>query len=81
VALPADPRLEELCELAQSAARGKGHDLGGWTGDGDAEVARTATCARCGRRVHVRVGAGMTGMAGAALTEPCAQAREAGAQR
>jgi hypothetical protein len=67
-----DVRLDELVRLAAVAAGRKGHDVRDWTADPPgAEDARTATCSRCGRTLHVRVGEGMTGMAGTALTERC----------
>jgi hypothetical protein len=64
-----DPRLDELCRLAVSVSEAKGHKIGEWTEDG--ACARRATCGRCGRPLYARVGEGMTGMAGAALTQPC----------
>jgi hypothetical protein len=72
VSSQADPRLHELCDLAAAAAERKGHDLGEWEDDRASDVhARRTTCRRCGRAVYVRLGDGMTGMAGAALTERC----------
>jgi hypothetical protein len=67
-----DVALDELVRLASVAAGRKGHEIREWAADPPgAEDARRATCNRCGRALYVRVGAGMTGMAGAALTERC----------
>jgi hypothetical protein len=66
-----DLRLDELVRLAAAAAARKGHDVGDWTTDPPGADARRGTCSRCGRTLYVRVGEGMTGMAGAALAERC----------
>jgi hypothetical protein len=67
-----DVSLDELVRLASTAAARKGHNVRDWTADPPgSEDARRGTCSRCGRTLYVRVGAGMTGMAGTALTEPC----------
>jgi hypothetical protein len=67
-----DPRLDELCLLAVTAAGRKGHDVRDWTDDPAAGAsARRATCHRCGLPLYVRLEEGMTGIAGAALAQPC----------
>jgi hypothetical protein len=67
-----DLRLDELCRLALPVAAAKGHELREWTTEPeDGEHARHTTCSRCGRSLYVRVGAGMSGMSGPALTETC----------
>ena len=72
VASTLDPRLEELCRLAGSAAASKGHQIGEWTPPpGADEQSRRANCQKCGMELSVRVGEGMTGMAGQALRSPC----------
>jgi uncharacterized membrane protein len=72
VAASADFGLDELRAAAATAATRRGHVLGPWEADASAERdAQAATCQRCGRRVYVRVGAGMSGLAGTAITEAC----------
>jgi hypothetical protein len=72
VSSQADPRLDELCDLAVAAAGRKGHEVREWEDDSASDVhARRTTCRRCGRSLYVRLGTGMTGMAGTALTERC----------
>jgi hypothetical protein len=71
VGASADPDLDELCRIAAEASRGRGHELGDWTDDAAGGSARHARCATCGRIAYVRVGEGMTGLAGDALRERC----------
>jgi hypothetical protein len=66
-----DPRLEELCRLAASTAALKGHDIGDWVPGRADEQSRRATCQKCGMELSVRVGEGMTGIAGPALRGLC----------
>jgi hypothetical protein len=64
--------LDDLCRNAADAARGRGHDLGGWVAPpGDEDVARTAACRRCGRVGYVRAESGFAGAAGPLFSEPC----------
>jgi hypothetical protein len=72
VGAKADLRLADLCRLAAATAARNGHEISRWSEirDGSDDV-RRGSCDKCGRRLDVRVGTGMTGMAGAALTEPC----------
>lgn len=73
-------RLNELRQVAEDAVSARGHKVGAWTAPSGAdELESRATCSRCGRVVYVRVGSGMKGMAGAALTERCGQPVAAGA--
>jgi hypothetical protein len=67
--VPSSADLDELCRIAGEAASRKGHEIPTWTPDSPA--ARRGTCVRCGRIIYVRIGGGMTGMAGAALSEAC----------
>jgi hypothetical protein len=71
VGAPTDPDLDELCRIAAEAARRRGHELGDWA-EPEGGSARQAACASCGRVAYVRVGEGMTGLAGDALFEQCA---------
>jgi hypothetical protein len=65
--------IEALCQMASRTAHSRGHDIDGWQrADGTNGVARTATCRRCGRAVHVRAEGTLKGAAGRALTEDCA---------
>jgi hypothetical protein len=67
-----DLRRDELCRLAAAAAARKGHAIIEWSADRSQDDSeRHGTCRACGRPVYVRVGKGMTGMSGTALTEPC----------
>jgi hypothetical protein len=64
--------LDDVCGMAAVAAREQGHELGAWRAPpGEENVARTATCVRCGRLAYVRSESGLAGAAGEALTEPC----------
>jgi hypothetical protein len=66
------PELDQLCLIAASAAERRGHDLRGWeTPAGEDETGRRALCRRCGSVAYVRVGKGMSGLAGEALLERC----------
>jgi hypothetical protein len=69
---PAADRLNELCRVAEGAAKARGHELGQWQARrGEEERERRSVCSRCGRVAYVRLGGGMTGVAGAALMERC----------
>jgi hypothetical protein len=65
-------QLHDVCDMAEEAARVRGHDLGGWAAvPGEEAVARAATCLRCGRTAYVRSESGLAGAGGAALSEQC----------
>jgi hypothetical protein len=64
--------LDELCRIASAAMQARGHVIELWVAPpGEEATARRAVCRRCGRSVNVRAEHGMTGVAGAALTERC----------
>lgn len=66
------PELDQLCLIAASAAERRGHDLRAWeTPAGESDTGRRAVCRRCRKVVYVRVGKGMSGLAGEALLERC----------
>lgn len=71
-----DPRVDDLCRLGEAAASRKGHTLGDWAQDQGDDSGLTATCVRCGRIAYVRLGSGMTGMAGPAFAEACTPASQ-----
>jgi hypothetical protein len=70
---PAGDEIVALCRLADEVLRARGHDPGEWqTDSADRSIARTAVCRRCGLPAHVRAEHGLKGLAGAAVTTPCA---------
>lgn len=75
-------RLEELCRVASDTARRRGHDLAGWAPGADGDLrAQRAVCRSCGKVAYVRVGSGMSGLAGEALMQPCSGAGRPVGQR
>lgn len=66
------PQLEQLCLVAVGAAERRGHDLGDWvTPEGEDDTGRRAVCRRCGNIAYVRLGQGMSGLSGDALSKQC----------
>jgi hypothetical protein len=64
-----DDTLVRLCRTAEMRAASLEHELGPW--DEVEEVARRATCVRCGRAVYVRAEGSLSGIAGRACGERC----------
>jgi hypothetical protein len=64
--------IAQLCDVAAAMAAARQHELGPWISDG---AGRRAECARCGCVAYVRTEAGMAGMIGRAITEPCRKNR------
>ena len=67
--------LGELCRAAAAAVQNRGHVLDGWVAPRGDQASARAVCRHCGRTVNVRSESGLTGVAGAALTERCCAAR------
>ncbi|HEY7074349.1 MAG TPA: hypothetical protein VH418_03225 [Solirubrobacteraceae bacterium] len=64
--------LEDLTQMAEHAARARGHELGGWDAPaGEETIALRAVCRRCGRVAYIRSEGGLAGTAGDALSETC----------
>lgn len=65
----------EIIDLQLNAdrrARTRGHRLGPWEDrNDDSALAARAVCKTCGRVAYIRFEAGLSGAAGAALTEGC----------
>jgi len=64
-----DSQLGRLCRTAESRTSALGHLLGPWQAEED--VARSATCSKCGRGVYARAEGKLVGIAGRACGEPC----------